>query len=82
MTISTLPAESSFTTCCYPPRAETREQFDAHGIIRHALAKGIVVLLCENGRGHEDRYLLSIHHGFERRANADLCLSESDITAY
>src|SRR5260370_38230020 len=35
-----------------PPRAETREQFDAHGIIGNALAKSIVVRLGENGLGN------------------------------
>jgi len=39
------------------------------------------MLLRENCRWHEHRHLLSIHHRFERRANANLRLSEADVAA-
>ena len=30
-------------------RTETGEQLDMHGVARHSLGKGIVMLLCQNG---------------------------------
>ena len=62
-------------------RAKTREQFDAHRIIRHALAEGIEMLLRENGRRHQDRDLSSVHHRLERGANGDFGFAEADVAA-
>ena len=30
-------------------RTETGEQLDMHGVARHSLGKGIIMLLCQNG---------------------------------
>jgi hypothetical protein len=43
--------------------AETREQFDANRIIRHALAEIIEMLLRQNRRRHQDGDLFAVHHG-------------------
>ena len=61
--------------------AETRKQFHAHRIIRHALAEIIVVLLREHGGRHEDGDLLAIHHRLERRADRYFGFAEANVTA-
>jgi len=58
-----------------------RQQFDAHGIIRHAFAEGIEMLLREHCGGNENGHLASIHYSLERRANGDFRFAEPDIAA-
>ena len=59
--------------------SKTREQFHTHRIIRHAFAKIIKMLLCENRRRHENRNLFSVHHALERRANRHFGFSKTHI---
>ena len=62
-------------------RAEPRQQFHPDRVIRHALAKIIVMLLRQHRRGHQNRHLLPVHHTFERRANRHLRLAKSHVAA-
>ena len=62
-------------------RAEAREQFDAHRVIRHAFAERVEMLLRQNGRRHQHGNLLAAHHGFERGANGDFGLAKTDVAA-
>ena len=62
-------------------RAKTGEQFDAHGIIGHALAESVEVLLGEDGGGHEHGDLLAAHDSFEGSANGDFGFAEADVAA-
>ena len=62
-------------------RAEAREQFDAHGVVGHALAKGVEVLLRENRGRHQDGDLLAAHHRFEGSANRDFCFAKANVAA-
>ena len=72
---------SSIVCCCCSRRAKAREQIDAHGIIGHALAEIIVMLLRENGRGHEDGDLFPLHDRFERGANGHFSFAVTDVAA-
>ena len=63
-------------------RQEAREHFDAHGIVREPLAERLAVLAGEQRRGHEDRDLLAVEHGLRGRAQRDLGLAVSDVTAH
>ena len=60
---------------------ETAEEADADGEIRHALDKGIVVLLRQDRGGHQVDDLTALLHSLERRAEGDLRLSVSHVTA-
>ena len=62
-------------------RAEAGEQLDAHGIIRHPFAECVEMLLRQHRRRHQHRHLTPIHHRFERGANGNFGLSETDVTA-
>ncbi len=61
--------------------AESGEQLDANGIIGHALAKSVEVLLREDGRRHEHGDLLTVHDGLEGGADADFSFTEADVAA-
>ena len=70
------------TTFCCSRRVRKRESNSMRtGIIRHALAKSVEMLLRQNGRRHEDGDLFAAHHGFERRADGDLGFAKADIAA-
>src|SRR5262249_7075850 len=62
-----------------PAAAKTRKQLDADGIIRHALAKGIVMLLGENRCRHEHGDLATIHYRLEGRPDAYLGFAKTNI---
>ena len=62
-------------------RAEAGEEFDAHGVLGHAIAEIVVVLLGEDGGGDEDGDLFSSEHGLEGGADGDLGLAEADVAA-
>ena len=51
------------------------------GIIRHALAENVEMLLREHGRRHEHGDLFAVHHGLERRADGDFGFAEADVAA-
>ena len=46
--------------------AEPGQQLDLDWERGEALAEGVVVLLCEDGSGHQDRHLLAVRDRFER----------------
>ena len=62
-------------------RAKAREQFDAHRVIRHALAERVEMLLRQHRRRHQHGNLLAAHHGLERGANGHFRLAEADVAA-
>ena len=62
-------------------RPIARHQFDSDRIIRHALAKIVVVLLREDSGRHEDGNLFPTHHGLERRADGDFRFPETHVAA-
>ena len=63
-------------------RAIAREQLDAHRVVRHAFAEGVVMLLRQHGRRHEDGHLLAAHHALERGADGHLRLAEAHVAAH
>ena len=64
-----------------PRRAKTRHKLNAHREILHALHKGIVMLLRENGRRHQVYYLLALLHRLKGRAKGNLGLAIAHIPA-
>ena len=58
-----------------------REHANIHRESAHTLSKRVVVLLCENGRRHENGNLAAVLHRLERSTECDLGLSVPDITA-
>src|SRR5262245_38021147 len=61
--------------------AETREAFDAAGVVGQAFAEGLPVLLGEDGGGDEYGDLPAELDGFEGGADGKLGLAVPDITA-
>jgi hypothetical protein len=59
--------------------AEAREHLDAHRLLGHAAAEGLVVLLGQDRGRHEHRGLLAGQHRLEDRAHRDLGLAEADV---
>ena len=62
-------------------RAEPAHQIDAHGKILHSLLEGIIVLLCQNGGGHQESHLLSVLYRFKSRPDGDLRLAVAHVPA-
>ncbi len=62
-------------------RAEPGEQIDPHRKIFHPLHKRIIMLLRQNGRGHQIDYLLVLLHRLEGRPDGDLRLAVPHIAA-
>ncbi len=60
-------------------REEAAHHFDAHRLIAKAMAKGLQVLLRENGRRRQHGDLLAAFDGEERRAHGDFGLAVADI---
>jgi len=58
---------------------ESREHLDDHRVGAQSASKGGIVLLRENGGGHEHRDLLAIHDGFEGGAQGDFGLAIAHI---
>ena len=58
-----------------------REQFHAHGILGHALGKGVKMLLSEHGGGHQHGHLFAGHHRLEHRAYGHLGFTEAHVPA-
>ena len=61
--------------------AQPRNRFDLHGPIGKPIAETLVMLLREQRRRHQDRHLLAVLHGDERRAHRDFGLAETDVAA-
>jgi hypothetical protein len=61
---------------------EARQHLHAHRIAREAIGERLVVLLREQRRRDEDRHLLAVLHGLERRADGDLRLPEAHVAAH
>lgn len=61
---------------------EARERLDRHGERRVSLGECLEVLLDQERRGHEDRDLLAVLHGLERRPDGDLSLAVPDVAAH
>jgi hypothetical protein len=62
-------------------RYETGEHGHAHGEGRQAAAKSLPVLLGQDGGGHQDGHLLSVHHRLEGCPQGDLRLAIAHVTA-
>jgi hypothetical protein len=60
---------------------EPRKQFDADRIVGHPFPKGLIVLLCQHGRRHQQRHLLAAHHRLEGASDRYLGLAEPDVPA-
>ena len=58
---------------------EARQGTNAHGETGVALGEGLGVLGDQQGRGHEDRNLVAVLDGLERRAYGDFGLSVADV---
>ena len=61
--------------------AEAVEGFDGDGVVAHALAEGLGVLLGEDGRGGKEGGLFAAHDGFENGADGDFSFSKPDVAA-
>ena len=61
--------------------AEAAEHRDIHRKTEKALQGGLVVLLREHGRRHEDRGLLAVEHTLHHGAQRDLGLAEAHVAA-
>ena len=61
--------------------AEAREHFHLDREGCQALLEGIVVLLGQDGGGHQDGDLLAVHHRFEGGAQRHLGLAVAHIAA-
>ena len=61
--------------------AEPAHQIDAHGKILHSLLEGIIVLLGQNGGGHQESHLLSVLYRFKSRPDGDLRLAVAHVPA-
>ena len=61
--------------------SKAAQMFDSDGIIRHAFAEIVEMLLSEDRRGHEHRDLVSAHHRLECRSNRNLSLPEANVPA-
>ena len=62
-------------------RPETAHQIDAHGKILHPLLEGVIVLLGQNGGGHQKSHLLAVLHRLEGRPDGDLGFSVAHVPA-
>ena len=63
-------------------RLEARDHVDGHRPICKSIAKGIVVLLGEQGGWYQHSDLLAGLSCDESGAHGDLCLAESDVPAH
>jgi hypothetical protein len=61
--------------------AKAAQRLDRERVLRDALAKRAVVLLRQNGGRTEDRHLLAVVHGFERRPHRQLGLAVAHVAA-
>ncbi len=61
--------------------AKARHLGNAHRPVGEAVAKGLAVLLGEQGGGGEHGHLLAAHHRHERGAQRDFGLAEADVAA-
>ena len=62
-------------------RAETAEHLDPRWGMPHAFGEGLVVLLGENGGGHQHGGLLVVADGLEGRTHGDFGLAIAYIAA-
>src|SRR5690606_31264363 len=61
--------------------AKARQLLDAYGPIRKPVGERAVVLLRQQGRRYEHRYLVTAVHSDESRAQCHFSLAESDVAA-
>ena len=61
--------------------AEAAKHLDARWGVLHAFREGLVVLLGENGGGHQHGGLLVVADGLEGSAHGDFGLAVADIAA-
>ena len=61
--------------------AEAAHHLDARRGVAHALGKGLVVLLGEDGGRHQHRRLFVVADRLEGRAHRDLGLAVADVAA-
>ena len=61
-------------------REESRQHLDPDRVAGEPLAEGLVVLLRQQRRRHEDRHLLAVLDRLERGAQRDLGLAEADVS--
>jgi len=62
-------------------RTEAREHLHAHRKSRKPLAEGLVVLLSQNSRRHQDGHLFAVHDGLKGRTQGDFCLAVAHVAA-
>ena len=60
-------------------RSEAGQLCDLDGVSGIAFSKGVVVLLCKQRRGHEDRNLLPILNGLKCSTHSDLGLAVANV---
>ena len=65
----------------FPRRPETAHQFHMYGKILHALDKGGIMLLGQNGGGYQIHHLFSLLYRLERRPQGNLRLAVAHVTA-
>ena len=63
-------------------RTEAGCQVNGDRPVCKAVLETLVVLLSQQGSGHQDGHLLVILHGDKRGAHGDLCLAEAHVSAY
>ena len=63
-------------------RPEPGQHLDRHGIVTEPLREGLVVLLREDGGGHEEGDLLVVDHRLEGGPDSHLGLAETHVAAY
>ena len=60
---------------------ETGQQFNFHGIVRHSLAERIIMLLCQNRRGHKECHLLAFLRCLECCTDGYFCFAVTNVAA-
>ena len=60
---------------------EAADGLDDERVVGHAFAEGVVVLLGEDGGGHEDGDLIAVLDGFEGGAHGDFGFAVADVAA-
>ena len=74
-------SRSFYSTLLFLIRPEPRQHIYGEREILEAVLQCMVMLVRQNGRGHEHCDLFTFSHSFEYSSCGDLCLSISDVTA-
>ena len=64
-----------------PPGAETRDHFHRHREVGHPLLEGEIMLLGQDGGGHQHRHLLAVIHRLEGRPHRHFGLAVAHVAA-